>query len=112
AKLCLVTPTIFSASLRLLRRKPNTDAWRPFWLSDRLQPPGEHYLQHCRLRLVAAVTPRPYPLGFWDSKPEYKLDDQAAERLEGGPGAAKPLYRCLPSGSVYFVELTPHDATP
>ncbi len=111
-RLCLLTPSVFSADLRALRRKGRTPAWRPFWLTSAkgFRPP---FLKHARIRLVGALVDKPYPLGFWDSRPSFRdptataSNWQADERREAGPGAPKPLYRCVPAGGVLFVELEP-----
>jgi hypothetical protein len=103
-KLCLLTPAVFSAQMRLLQGS-NAPAWRPNWMKLGLmvRPPFDAPYQ---VRLVAAITGKPFPLGFWDG--QRQIRDSAAEGA--GLGAPKPLYRCLPAGSVFYLELQPDGA--
>jgi CRISPR-associated protein Cmr3 len=93
-RLCLLTPAVFSARKELLRLPgTQTPAWRPFWMDNSeggwCRPifDGQRY----RLRLVAAAAPKAFALGAWD-------------RSEHIP---RPLHRCQPAGTVYFLELEP-----
>jgi hypothetical protein len=110
-KLCLLTPAVYSANLRLLKLGGPTPAWRPPWLRNdgaQSQPP---HTEAYRARLVAAVTGKAFPFGTWDARYVGKAKGEEAgpdeKKSAQGPGAPKPLYRCLPAGSVYFLELTP-----
>lgn len=118
-KLSLLTPAIVSADLRALQRRAappfRTPAWRPFYL----KPDGWHqppFLQQANVRLLGAIVDKPYPLGFWDSRPTFNdrgapADWRIEERREAGPGAPRPLYRCLPAGGVFYLELRPSRGT-
>ncbi len=105
AKLCLLTPAVFSGNIKALWEYPQTPAWRPFWLrTDRFAfPPFDSQIQPkpaYRMRLLASSAGKAIPVGFWDSDATRK-----SGRLQDGSGAAKPLYRVLPAGSVWFVGL-------
>lgn len=93
-KLCLLTPAVFSARKELLQRPDTqTPAWRPFWMDNSqggwCRPIFDD--QAYRLRLVAAVAPKAFALGAWDRKKH----------------VPRPLHRCQPAGTVYFLELMP-----
>ena len=95
-KLCLLTPAVFSARKELLQRPDTqTPAWRPFWMDNSqggwCRPIFDK--QSYRLRLVAAVAPKAFALGAWDRARQ----------------APRPLHRCQPAGTVYFLELKPAD---
>lgn len=66
-------------------------------------------LDTCHLDLVAALVDKAYPLGGWDSG--YRDPETPAAEVEEatkhGSGSPRPLYRCLPPGAVYFLELRP-----
>lgn len=99
-KLCLLTPAVFSARKELLQLPgTQTPAWRPFWMSNSKHGWCRQIFddQPYRVRLVAAVAPKAFPLGAWD-------------RASNMP---RPLHRCQPAGTVYFLELEPvNGATP
>jgi hypothetical protein len=130
-KLCLLTPAIYSANVNALREYAGTAAWRPSWLrdvwtpADRIPLPRWVRSSHSsspavryETRLAAALAGKAYPLGFWDSElhraPESRVQDVEADEDSGDPGrgSTKPLYRCLPAGAVYFVELRAVGDTP
>ncbi len=93
-KLCLLTPAVFSARKELLQRSgTQTPAWRPFWMDNSQNGWCRPIFndQSYQLRLVAAAAPKAFPLGAWD-------------RASHTP---RPLHRCQPAGTVYFLELTP-----
>ncbi len=110
-KLCFLTPTVFSANLRWLQESPgNTPAWRPFWLKPGKLSEPPHSSAY-RLKLVAALVDKARPVGFWDSKSEYPKEERQ-EAKRPGAGAPKPLYRIMPAGAVYFLELHPAGCEP
>lgn len=78
-KLYFATPTIFDGG------------WLPSWLnSDTLS--GEYPLENAApisLKLITAAIGKPVPVGGWDM----------------AKGEAKPTYRAVPAGSVYYFEL-------
>ncbi len=78
-KLYFATPTIFR------------NGWLPSWLnSDTLS--GEYPLENTApisLKLITAAVGKPVPVGGWDM----------------AKGEAKPNYRAVPAGSVYYFEL-------
>jgi len=112
-KLCLLTPAVYSANLRLLKLKRLTPAWRPYWLRGDGLNHDLPFANSYQLRLVAAITAKAFPLGAWDSGYIGKARGEDAHpderKATQGPGAPKPLYRCLPAGSVYFLELQPKE---
>lgn len=114
-KLCLISPAVYSADVRALAARPRTPAWRPFWLRDdrSSQPP---FLRHSAVRIVGAICGKAFPLGFWDTGGARHLqgdnDPWKVDRLEAGPGTPRPMYRCVPAGTVYFLELTPAGSSP
>ncbi len=95
-KLCLLSPAVFSARRDLLVRPTfRTPAWRPFWMDNADQGWCRPIFddQKYRLRLVAAAAPKAFPLGAWD-------------RAKHEP---RPLHRCQPAGTVYYLELEPRE---
>lgn len=91
-KLCLLTPAVFSARKELLHRPgTQTPAWRPFWMENSRGSWCRAIFddQPYRVRLVAAAAPKAFALGPWD-------------RRKHEP---RPLHRCQPAGTVYFLEL-------
>ena len=82
-KLYFATPTIFEGG------------WLPSWLnSDTLS--GEYPIESTApisLKLTTAAVGKPVPVGGWDM----------------AKGEAKPTYRAVPAGSVYYFELMDRD---
>jgi|GEM_PF-2645140 len=109
-KLCFLTPTVFSANREWLLNRPDTPAWRPCWLwpHKACRPP---HSSGYKLKLVAALVDKARPAGFWDAKAEYPKDE-GGKADRPGAGAPKPLYRFLPAGAVYFLELYPDGRQP
>lgn len=109
-KLCLLTPAVFSASVQVLRKWTSTPAWRPGWFprAGKLWTPQFTDPPSYQLTLRAAMTAKPYPLGFWDTRhraDDAEYQDEVGNRESAGTGTPKPLYRCLPAGAVWFLEL-------
>lgn len=82
-KLYFATPAIFKRG------------WLPSWLSDHTLP-GAYPPKNTapiRLKLITAAVGKPVPVGGWDM----------------AKGEAKPTWRAVPAGSVYYFELLDRD---
>jgi hypothetical protein len=106
-KITLFTHAVCAARMGLLSStRPDPPAWKPPWMPLALTEPP--FPARYKIRLERAFAGKPIPLGFWDRARQ----SEAKDRVLGGPGLPKPLYRCLPPGAVYFLELHPRQATP
>ena len=79
-KLYFATPTIFE------------EGWLPSWLNSSNTLSGDYPIKNSApisLKLTTAAIGKPVPVGGWDM----------------AKGKAKPTYRAVPAGSVYYFEL-------
>jgi hypothetical protein len=109
-KMVLLTPAVFSAHMDILATPGfRTPAWKPFWLRGPVEWSRPVFSpQPYRVRLVAAVTGKPFALGAWDTRGDEMGDGDVNGEFHGA--RPRPLHRCLPAGAVYLLEVEP--ATP